>query len=179
MAAKTAAAAAAKPADAGKRAAPAKPPGKAGGAATFGSLGLKLVLAALAAGALAVLPLCMIALPGMMPTVAVFFADRGRPRYTSYAVGVMNFAGVFPFLIAVAMHGLSLNAAAHKLSDPFTWLVMYGAAGIGWLTAAGTPGIARVCIEIQAMQRRRMLESMAKAIVAEWGEEVAARGKNK
>jgi hypothetical protein len=147
--------------------------GKSGEKKKSGGFGFKLALAALAAGALSVIPLCLIALPGLMPSIAVFFADRGRPRYTSYTVAVMNFAGVFPFLLTALKHGLSLEASAAKLSDPFTWLVMYGAAALGWLTCALTPAIARFCLEIQAMQRRRTLESMAKAIVTEWGDEVA------
>src|SRR5690242_4059918 len=135
-----------------------QPTGRSGG------LALKLAIAGLAVGALSVLPLCLIALPGMMPSIAVFFSDARRPRYLSYTVALLNGAGVLPFLLAVAKSGLSFAAAAQKLSDPFTWLVMYGAAAAGWLTYAATPALARICIEVQAAHRRRALDALAKAI---------------
>ena len=144
-----------------------------------GGFAVKLAVVFLLLGALSVLPLCLVALPGMMPSLAVYFADNKRPRYLSYTVAVLNAAGVLPFLLVVAKDGLSFVAAAHKLSDPFTWLVMYGAAAAGWLTSAATPALARICIEIQASQRRRGLEALAKAIRSEWGDEVAGKGKTR
>jgi hypothetical protein len=145
-------------------------------AAKKGGFGFKLAIIALCASGLAVLPLCLIALPGMMPSIAACFLDGRRTRYLGYTVGVMNFAGVFPFLLVTAQGGMTLEVAAAKLSDPFAWIVMYGAAAIGYLTAAATPPLARLCIEIQSGQRRRALEAMAKAMRSEWGDEVA-RGK--
>jgi hypothetical protein len=144
-----------------------------------GGLALKLAMVALAGAALSALPLCLLIVPGMMPSLAVLFVDRQRPRYLSYSVAVMNFAGVLPFLLALATSGMSLAAAAHKLSDPFTWLVMYGAAAVGWFTCAATPPLARICIEIQAGQRRRTLEALAKAMRQEWGEEVTGKAQPK
>jgi hypothetical protein len=68
---------------------------------------------------------------------------------------------------------LSLQTAAALLSDPMVWLVMYGAAAAGWLICAATSPLARLCLELQAAQKRRALEALAKAIRQEWGEEVA------
>ncbi len=138
-----------------------------------GGFAVKLAILGSIVAALSMLPLCLVAVPGMMPSLAVFFADGKRPRYLSYTVAVMNAAGVLPFLLAIARSGMSLEVSAHKLSEPFTWLVMYGAAAAGWLTSAATPALARICIEVQAGQRRRSLEALAKAIREEWGDEVA------
>lgn len=155
----------AKPATAVKR-----PPGA-------GSLGIKFAVLALLGAALAALPLCMIALPGMVPTLAASFVDRRRPRYLTYAVAIMNFAGVAPFLIIVAKNGMTFVAAAQKLSDPFTWLIMYGAAAGGWLIFLAMIPLARICIEVQAGQRRRQLEAAAEALCEEWGKDVVRPGK--
>jgi hypothetical protein len=138
-----------------------------------GGFAVKLAIIGSIVAALSVLPLCLVAAPGMMPSLAVFFADGKRPRYLSYTVAVMNAAGVLPFLLVVAKGGMSFVVAAHKLEEPFTWLVMYGAAAAGWLTSAATPALARICIEVQAGHRRRGLEALAKAIREEWGDEVA------
>ncbi len=134
----------------------------------------KLGLAALLAAAIALMPVSMILVPGMMPSIIVYCIDQRRPRYLSYAVGIMNFAGVLPFLLVLlAGDGLSLLAAARLLSDPFVWLVMYGAAAAGWGVFLTTPVLARICIEIRASQDRRTLEALSKALRDEWGEEVA------
>ncbi len=67
-----------------------------------GGLALKLAVGALGLASLAVLPLFLIILPGMMPTLVTLFVDRQRPRHLTYTVAVMNFAGVLPFLLALA-----------------------------------------------------------------------------
>jgi hypothetical protein len=144
--------------------------GKGGGFAVKMACLVALVMA------LAVLPLVVIVAAGMMPTAAVMLIDR-RPRYLSYTVGVMNFAGVFPFVLAVAQQQMSMLAVAAKLTQPLTWLVMYGAAAVGWLICGVTPMLARAGIELQAFQRRRTLEALSKAIREEWGPEVAAERK--
>jgi hypothetical protein len=152
---------------------------KNGAAAANGKGGFAVKMACLVAlvMALAVLPLVVIVAAGMMPTAAVTMIDR-RPRYLSYTVGVMNFAGVFPFALAVAQQQqMSMLTVATRLTEPLTWLVMYGAAAAGWLICGVTPMLARAGIEIQAFQRRRALEALSKAIREEWGPEVATERK--
>ena len=150
--------------------APAK--GKSGG------LGLKLGLGVLGLASLAVLPLFLVIVPGMMPTLVTLFVDRQRPRHLTYTVAVMNFAGVLPFLLTLAKTRLSLQTVAGLLTDPMVWLVMYGAAAAGWMICAGMAPLARLCLELQAAQKRRALEALAKAIRQEWGEEVAGGAKS-
>src|SRR5260221_1584253 len=128
-----------------------------------GGLALKLAVGALGLASLAVLPLFLIILPGMMPTLVTLFVDRQRPSHLTYTVAVMNFAGVLPFLLTLAKGRLSLQTAAALLSDPMVWLVMYGAAAAGWLICAATSPLARLCLELQAAQKRRGVEAPAKA----------------
>jgi hypothetical protein len=143
-----------------------------------GGLALKLALGALGLASLAVLPLFLVIVPGMMPTLVTLFVDRQRPRHLTYTVGVMNFAGVLPILLTLAKGHLSVQTAAAVLADPTVWLVMYGAAATGWLICAAMSPLARLCLELQAAQKRRALEALAKAIRQEWGEEVAGGPKN-
>lgn len=139
----------------------------------IGGIVPKAALAAVALAAIAALPLFLVLVPGMMPTLVTLVVDRPRPRHLSYTVGVMNFSGVLPFVLALAKGELSLSAAALVLTDPASWLVMYGAAASGWLICAATPPLARFCLELQASQKRRALEALGKAIRQEWGDEVA------
>jgi hypothetical protein len=137
--------------------------------------GLKTTLAILALAALTVAPLVLVVIPGMMPTLVALFVDRQRPRLLTYTVGVMNFAGVLPILLTLATGRLTMTAAGLALADPVTWMVMYGAAAAGWLIWGATPPLARLCLDLQASQRRRTLDALSKAIRQEWGDDVAER----
>lgn len=139
-------------------------------------LGLKLAVAVLGLTTLAVAPLLLVFVPGMMPTFVTLFVDRQRPRYLTYTVGMMNFAGVLPILLTVARGQLTMTAAGLALTNPVTWMVMYGAAAVGWLICGATPPLARLCLELQASQKRRALEALGKAVRQEWGDEVAGPG---
>jgi hypothetical protein len=137
---------------------------------------VKVALAIGLLGALSVLPLSLILVPGLIPTVVVLFIDRSHPRYLTYTVGAMNFAGTAPFLFAVIHAGFRITDAAAQLGEPYAWLVMYGAAAAGWLISYSTPSLARMVVELQIAQKRRALEALAAAVREEWGEEVAAKG---
>ncbi len=138
-------------------------------------LALKAAIAILGLAALTVVPLVLVLIPGTMPTFVTLLIDRQRPRYLSYTVGVMNFAGVLPILLTLAKGHLTMTAAGQALVNPVTWMVMYGAAAAGWLICGATPPLARLCLELQASQRRRALEALSKAIRQEWGDDVAGQ----
>jgi hypothetical protein len=138
-----------------------------------GGLATKLGIFILGILALAVVPLILVLLPGMMPTLVTLFIDRQRPRYLTYTVGAMNFSGVLPILLTIARGPLTMTAAGVALTNPVSWMVMYGAAAVGWLIYGATPPLARLCLELQASQKRRALEALAKAVRQEWGDEVA------
>lgn len=148
-----------------------KPAAKVASKAKGFSLTLAIALAVMMG--LAALPLVLIAAAGMVPTAAVALIDR-RPRYLTFTVAAMNLAGVVPFLLLVVEDRMSMVAAAIRLSQPLTWIVMYGAAAAGWAICGATPMLARAGIELQAFQRRRALEALGKAIREEWGPEVAS-----
>jgi hypothetical protein len=138
-----------------------------------GSLATKLAIAILGILAFTVVPLIVVLIPGMMPTLVTLLVDRQRPRYLTYTVGAMNFSGVLPILLTVLKGHLTMTAAGLALTNPVTWIVMYGAAAAGWLIWGATPPLARICLDIQANQKRRALETLGKAVQQEWGEEVA------
>jgi hypothetical protein len=142
-----------------------------------GGLRIKAAIVILGLAALAGAPLVMVLIPGMMPTLVTLFIERHRARYLSYTVGVMNFAGVLPILLMVATGRFTMAAAGLALANPMTWIIMYGAAAAGWLICGMTPPLARLCLDLQANQKRRALEAMGKAIREEWGEDVAGTQK--
>src|SRR3954465_7097092 len=87
------------------------------------------------------IPLVMVVAPatvlllvlGMLPFIVAWFIDRREEKYAAYCVGGFNFSGVLPYLFLLWATGNSINAFGVIAKSPFSWLVMYGAAALGWL----------------------------------------------
>ena len=121
------------------------------------------------------LPLCILLLSGLVPTMVATVVDRYRAKYLTRTVGFMNVAGMAPLMVQLWTSGLTMDGAAQILSKPINWVMMYGAAGIGWVLFLGMPSLARVFVDIRADQLQRELKTRAKHLVEEWGEEVKGR----
>jgi hypothetical protein len=121
------------------------------------------------------LPLCILLVVGLAPTVVAALVDRHRRRYLARAVAATNLAGMVVPVIQLLHVGMSLSGAQAVLGDPRYWLIMYGAAAIGWLLSFSMPSVARVYVDVRADRLQRQLETRAKELVKEWGEEVTGR----
>jgi hypothetical protein len=148
-----------------------KPAGRVGrqGASATVALALVTVLAVTA------LPLCILMLSGLVPTMVATVVDRYRAKYLTRSVGFMNLAGLTPLVVQLWSRGLTMDGVAVILSKPINWLTMYGAAGIGWVLFLGMPSLARVFVDIRADQLQREFKLRAKQLMEEWGEEVKGR----
>ena len=71
--------------------------------------------------------------------------------------------------------GDNLSAAIEILTRPVNWLIMYGAAAVGWGIFLAMPAVARVIVDLQAEQIQAQLRERADRLVEEWGEEVKGR----
>jgi hypothetical protein len=149
----------------------AKAAGKSGKAA--GGRGATLYIVIGTVMAVTALPMCLLFVAGMLPTIVAAIVDRHRARYLARAVAVMNLAGMVQPVIALLQIGMSIAGAEHVLSDARMWLMMYGAAAIGWLLNMGMPSIARIMVDMKADQLQQQLEARAAVLKEEWGEEVA------
>jgi len=121
------------------------------------------------------LPLSILLLAGLVPTIVAALVDNWRAKYLTRTVGFMNLAGLTPLVVQLWGDGLTLVAAVNILSRPVSWLTMYGAAGIGWVLFQSMPSLARVFVDIRADQLQRDLKARAARLVQEWGEEVAGK----
>jgi hypothetical protein len=120
-------------------------------------------------------PLCALLAAGMLPSLAAMILDRHRALYLTRTVGAMNLAGVTWPALALLDAGLSMAGLREVLSNPLSWLAMYGGASLGWLVYLAIPPIAQIWIEAEADDMRARLAARAKALVEEWGEEVTGR----
>lgn len=125
-------------------------------------------------GALA-LPLFLVTSAGLIPTIAAIVIDRYPGKYLTRTVGAMNLAGLAPMVVRLWSTGDNLSAAIGILSRPTNWLIMYGAAAVGWCIFLAMPAVARIIVDLQAEQIQSQLRDRAARLVEEWGEEVKGR----
>jgi len=121
------------------------------------------------------LPLFLVTAGGLIPTIVALVVDRQRGKYLTRTVGAMNLAGLAPMLVRLWSNGDNLTAAVGILTRPMNWLIMYGAAGVGWCIFLAMPAVARVIVDLQAEQIQAQLRERAERLVEEWGEEVKGR----
>ncbi len=135
--------------------------------------GLLLVLVLLVPAALMFLPSALLLAIGMLPTMVAVIIDRDPDKYAPITVGPLNFCGVLPFLIELWRGRHTLDHAASLMGDPLTLMIMYVAAGFGWLLYyAVPPVIAAITTARNDAEIKRMQEHQAK-LIEEWGEAVA------
>jgi hypothetical protein len=136
---------------------------------------ITLSVIGLTALALTALPLCILVVAGALPTAVAVLVDRHPRHYLARTVGAMNFAGVIPGALKMWEVGISFASLRQVIASPYQWLVMYGAAGLGWLLFFFVPPVVAMVLDIQFDDTKRRLEARAKALVEEWGEEVTGR----
>lgn len=119
------------------------------------------------------LPTILILGIGMLPTLGAMLSDRRKEKYATLCVGAMNFTGVLPFMIRLWTEDHSYERAFVVIADPFTWLVMYGAAAVGWAIYFVAPGIVGMFIGMRTEQRIQRLRRRQRDLVEEWGPGVA------
>jgi hypothetical protein len=164
---------------AAKPAAPGKPgkrgPAKGRGRRSSNSAAITLGVMIVSGLALTALPLCLLLLAGLLPTAVAVVVDRHRRRYLARTVGAMNLAGVAPGALRMWETGISFSSLQQIIDSPVSWLVMYGAAGIGWVLYFCVPPIVAMVVEVKVDETKRRLEGRAKVLVEEWGDEVTGR----
>lgn len=119
------------------------------------------------------LPTILVLGIGMLPTVGALITDRRKEKYATLCVGAMNFTGVLPFMIRLWTEDHSYDHAFRMIADVLTWLVMYGAAALGWAIYFVAPGIVGMFIGMRTEQRIQRLRRRQRDLVEEWGPGVA------
>lgn len=129
---------------------------------------------------LLILPAALVVLPtsvlfglGMIPTIVAYAVDRSSEKSAPITVGGLNFCGCLPYVIDLWKHSGTLTAALKVFSDPLAWLVMYGAAAVGWAFYYGIPPAVANAELLRSERRVDVLKQRKVALVQEWGPNVA------
>jgi hypothetical protein len=121
---------------------------------------------------LAYVPLSVLILAGMMPTIIAFLFDQDGRRSPTVTIGLMNAAGVSPFVLKLWENGKTIESSLAMLKHGTTWLVMYGSAVGGWGILYIVPPIVHVIMVQKARHRMAELEKRQVILRTAWGEEV-------
>lgn len=137
-----------------------------------GALGFILFMIVLGALAPVLAPTLLVCL-GLLPSLVALFTDTDPRRSAFMTIGFLNLAGVVPFVIDLWQQGQTMENALHIVRQPLTWLVMFGAAGIGQLLLFSVPA-AMTMMAVARMEAR--LKTLREALVelkTVWGDDVA------
>ncbi len=119
------------------------------------------------------LPSCIVLAITMAPTIVAYLADRTREKYLAITVGLLNLCGTLPAETELWTHGQSYAAAFEIASDPFFWLMAYGAAAVGWTVYLMLPPILAHYYAITSNARVQSHRRKQRALIDAWGDEVA------
>lgn len=138
------------------------------------ALSTQLLIAALFAVLLvAALPTALMLTLALLPTVVAMVTDRSETRSATISIGALNLAGTWPFLLKLWTTGHTVIDAMQIILNPTAWLIIYAAAGVGWLLYVSFPALVSACMAMFAGRRLAQLRAQQKQLIEEWGPEVA------
>ena len=114
-------------------------------------------------------------LVGMLPTMVAFVIDRSSGKYATLCVGAMNIAGIFPSIFKLWTGQNSFSQAIQIITNIFDLVIMYGAAGFGWILYIIIPSAVSALLNIIAQRRITRIRKQQQQLIGEWGKNVAVR----
>lgn len=118
------------------------------------------------------LPTTMVLLIGMVPTLVACLIDRTSEQVKGMTVGAMNLAGCAPFVVDLWTSGHTPDRAVEIAFQPLAVIVMYAAAGLGYLIEWAMTGIVATFLSQKASRRLREITAEQDKLVERWGREV-------
>jgi hypothetical protein len=148
----------------GAKAAVAPPPAKKSSAWKWICLGMPV--------ALALLPVTLVLVPAMVPTLVARIVDPAPGRHLTITVGSLNFAGALWFMHDLWSMGPGFAAIAPTLGDMLGWLAALVGAGMGWAIYSLMPIVSRSIATTKSNVRMRSLRKQQEELVEQWGDPV-------
>ncbi|MFY8092700.1 MAG: hypothetical protein ACOVN0_04380 [Niveispirillum sp.] len=137
-----------------------------------------LLLVLLAPAGLMMMPTSVLILAGLAPTFVAYLIDRDPEKSAALTVGAMNLCGVAPYIVRLWQRGHEMSVTLRMLADPGTWLVMFGAAAMGWLLYFFIPQIVAAVMSLRSQSKIKELEERRGMLIADWGTDVMGRPDN-
>jgi hypothetical protein len=131
-----------------------------------------LLLLLLPATAL-MLPMTIVLLAALVPSLVARMVDSGPGRYLTLTVFSLNLVGALYFVHELLALGNSLDVLAIVLRDSIGWLAALSGAGCGWLMFLAMPPLVAKMAEAQSALRMRRVHRDQTQLTEEWGQVVA------
>lgn len=109
---------------------------------------------------------------GLVPSIIAHIIDRDKKKMAFYTIFLMNLTGLMPFIAFIWGKSWDNAAVYAVMKDPTSWMMMWGAAFLGWLMVYLAPQAAVSAFHSSCRSRKYKLETAQKNLVYEWGEEV-------
>lgn len=133
--------------------------------------GLQILLIVVLLAAILFMPTTILLVFGMLPTVVAALVDRkGGAR--AITVGSINLCGCMPFLLDLWMTSHTADYAVGLITNPYTIIVMYSAAAIGYLIDWALSGIVATVMIQRSTSRLKAIRERQDEMVERWGREV-------
>lgn len=147
---------------AGKPAKPAKR--RKGGKSSF------MLVLLLVGAIMAVEPVVGLVLTfGLAPAVVALFTEMGPFRLVRMrTIFLFNAAGVVPYCAKYWESG-DIAAFYAELSDPYLWVVMWGAAVLGYFLLWLSPQVAAAIEQSNNRDKIKRIQKLQRELVEEWG----------
>ena len=115
----------------------------------------------------------IILIAGMLPSIVAGYLDQTKEKMRGITIGAMNLAGCTPFVMHLWMTETTVDNALNILTDPLVWMIMYGAAAIGYCIEWAVVGTVSVFMGERAQVRIKSIEKQQEQLRERWGEEVS------
>ena len=122
--------------------------------------------------AIILMPTTIIMIFGMIPTIIALLFDKPGKKVKSLTVGALNLAGCTPFLLNLWDTGHNIDNAIIIVTNPLVIVVMWGAAGFGYMIDSALSGIVGTIVAGRARVRITDIQEYRKDLIERWGEEV-------
>lgn len=118
------------------------------------------------------LPTTIMLFLAMLPTIVAAVIDRTGRGTKAMTVGAMNLAGTMPFVIDLWLRENDFAHALQIITDPRTIIVIYSAAGVGYMIDWALSGIVSNMMLRKMERRKKEIEEEQQALIQRWGREV-------
>ncbi|MBM3617691.1 MAG: hypothetical protein FJX23_04020 [Alphaproteobacteria bacterium] len=109
---------------------------------------------------------------GLVPSFVAGYVDRTPDKAKAKVVAACNLAGIVPFVSDLVKQGITSNNVHSVLLSGYTWLVMLGAAGLGWALVWGFPKASHAVLGYMQKSNVAALRKRQQQIIDEWGKDV-------
>ncbi|NBX66075.1 MAG: hypothetical protein EBQ96_03660 [Proteobacteria bacterium] len=116
-------------------------------------------------------PTTMIVFFGMMPTIGANLMDKTRSKSRAMCVGMMNLAGVMPFVLELWLSSSpnSLENAIKIMMEPKSVIIMYVMAATGYAIESTVTGMVATIMQQRATARLKQIDLILNEMQDRWG----------